>query len=74
MPRMRRENYLQHARKSFLEGSRFRSPLEAVESGERSILEWCACLNRSRLMYNMASETVLENPLDQLQDFNLPSI
>jgi hypothetical protein len=74
MPRMRRENYLQHARKSFLEGSRCCSPMEAVDAGERSILEWCACLNRSRLMYSMASETVSEIPLDQLQESNLPSI
>jgi hypothetical protein len=48
--------------------------LEAVESGERSILEWCACLNRSRLIYSMASETVSDNPPDQLQDFSLPTI
>lgn len=74
MPRMRRENYLQHASKSFLEGSRCRSPMEAVDAGERSITEWCACLNRSRLMYNMTPETVSENPSDQLQDFSLLSI
>ena len=74
MPRMRRENYLKHASKSFLEGSRCRSTMEAVDAGERSITEWCACLNRSRLMYNMTPETVSENPSDQLQDFSLLSI
>ena len=48
--------------------------MEAVEAGERSILEWCACLNRSRLMYNMEAETVPEHLPDQFQDFSLPSI
>jgi hypothetical protein len=74
MSRTRRENYLQHARKSFLEGSRCRSPMEAVESGERSILEWCLCLNRARLMYGMTPEPVPEDSFDPSQKVSRPSI
>ena len=64
MRRIRRLSYLQQARDVFLEGSRFRSPVDAVASGERSIEEWCACLNRIRLMYGMTVEPVPAEAID----------
>jgi hypothetical protein len=58
MTRIRRLSYLQQARDMFLEGSTFRSPVDAVLSGERSIEEWCNCLNRIRMMYGMTVEPI----------------
>jgi hypothetical protein len=37
-------NYLQEAKKRFLEGTKFRTPIEAVEAGYRSAGEWCDTL------------------------------
>jgi hypothetical protein len=37
-------NYLQEAKKRFLEGTKFRTPIEAVEAGHRSAGEWCDTL------------------------------
>lgn len=64
MNRIRRESYLQYARRLFLEGSRHRAPIEAVEAGERSISEWCHCLNRARLLYGLTLEPLAEETLD----------
>jgi hypothetical protein len=64
MGRIRRLSYLQQARDVFLEGSRFRSPVDAVASGERSIDEWCNCLNRVRVMYGMTVEPVPPEAID----------
>jgi hypothetical protein len=64
MGRIRRLSYLQQARDVFLEGSTFRSPVDAVASGERSIEEWCNCLNRIRLMYGMTVEPVPAEAID----------
>lgn len=47
-------NYLQEAKRVFLEGSRFTSPVDAVEAGERTISDWCdtLALIRSRHGYS----------------------
>ena len=37
-------NYLQEAKKRFLEGTKFRTPIEAVEAGYRNAGEWCDTL------------------------------
>ena len=60
----RRESYLQYARRLFLEGSRHRAPIEAVLAGERSIAEWCLCLNRARLLYGLALEPLDDEALE----------
>jgi hypothetical protein len=64
MGRIRRLSYLQQARDAFLEGSTFRSPVDAVASGECSIEEWCNCLNRVRMMYGMTVEPVPTEAID----------
>ena len=69
MKRIRRLSYLQQARDVFLEGSTFRSPVDAVAAGERSIEEWCNCLNRVRMVYGMTVEPV---PAEAI-DFVIPS-
>ena len=45
---MRRTSYMKRACRRFLEGSRFRSPYEAVEAGERSLLSWTELLAQER--------------------------
>lgn len=49
----RSEGYLHAASRKFLEGTSFHSPVEAVESGEKSVLEWCDCLALARLEYRV---------------------
>jgi hypothetical protein len=49
----RSEGYLHAARLQFLEGTLFRAPVEAVESGAKSIQEWCDCLASARLEYRV---------------------
>ena len=49
----RSEGYLHAASRKFLEDTPFRSPVEAVESGARSVLEWCDCLALARLEYRV---------------------
>jgi hypothetical protein len=34
-------DYMRLAKQEFLEGSRFRTPVDAVESGSRKIEDWC---------------------------------
>ncbi len=38
------QDYGELARQEFLKGTRFRTPVDAVESGARSIEDWCDCL------------------------------
>jgi len=49
----RSEGYLHAASLQFLEGTSCRSPVEAVESGAKSIQEWCDCLAFARLEYRV---------------------
>ena len=44
----KQDPYFQAVAKKFLEGTNFRAPVEAVESGERTILEWCDMLEKAR--------------------------
>ena len=44
LDRAHKGSYLNEAKRIFLEGSRFASPVDAVESGERTIAEWCDTL------------------------------
>jgi hypothetical protein len=39
-----RVSYWAQARVQFLQGTRFRSPFEAVEAGARTVQEWCDLL------------------------------
>ena len=45
---MRKSSYMKRAAKKFLEGTRFRHPIEAVENGVRTLEEWVDCLNTER--------------------------
>jgi hypothetical protein len=49
----RSEGYLHAANRRFLEGTTFRTPVEAVEAGAKSIQEWCDCLANARLEYRV---------------------
>jgi hypothetical protein len=49
----RSEGYLHAANRRFLEGTSFRTPVEAVEAGAKSIQEWCDCLASARLEYRV---------------------
>jgi hypothetical protein len=42
------QDYGELARQEFLKGTRFRTPVEAVERGARSIEDWCDCLAAHR--------------------------
>ena len=46
------EAYLASASRMFLEGSSHATPLAAVIAGERSLREWCDCLNYARFLYS----------------------
>jgi hypothetical protein len=46
------EDYGKIARIDFLRGTKFRTPVEAVESGARSIEDWCDCLAAHRQKYS----------------------
>lgn len=50
---VRSEGYLHAANLRFLDGTPFRSPVEAVEAGAKSIHEWCDCLANTRLEYRV---------------------
>lgn len=45
---MRRTSYLKRASRRFLEGTRFKHPVEAVEAGERSLSAWAELLAEER--------------------------
>ena len=45
---MRKQSYMKRASRKFLEGTRFRHPIEAVEKGVRTLEEWVDCLNAER--------------------------
>ena len=45
---MRRTSYLKRASRRFLEGTRFRSPVEAVEAGVKTLGEWADVLGEER--------------------------
>jgi hypothetical protein len=57
MPRSK-TNYLSRARETFLENLPFGTPIEAVDSGVRSIQEWCDCLNETRARYGLPHDPV----------------
>ena len=46
------EAYLTSASRMFLEGSTHTTPMAAVLAGERSLHEWCECLNYARFLYS----------------------
>jgi hypothetical protein len=60
-----RVSYWAQARAQFLKGTRFRSPVEAVEAGARTTQEWCDVLARvkaeSGLHSDLEPETLREN-------------
>jgi hypothetical protein len=45
---MRRTSYMKRASQRFLEGTKFRSPFEAVEAGVRSLVDWTQLLAEER--------------------------
>jgi hypothetical protein len=45
---MRRAEYWKRASKRFLNGTRYRSPCEAVEAGARTLEEWARVLEEER--------------------------
>ena len=50
----RRESYLAEASRLFLSGLPHRTPSEAVESGARSLRDWCECLNEARAAHGLS--------------------
>ena len=48
LAKMRDMDYLRLARQRFLEGMPYRTPVEVVEAGVKSIFDWCACLDDAR--------------------------
>jgi hypothetical protein len=42
------QDYTRLATQEFLEGTRFKTPVQAVEAGTRSIEQWCDCINAHR--------------------------
>lgn len=45
---MRRVNYMKRAARKFLAGTRFRTPVDAVEAGVRTLTDWVDALNFER--------------------------
>ena len=45
---MRRVSYLNRASRRFLEGTKYRTPYEAVEAGVRSLAQWTDILGEER--------------------------
>jgi hypothetical protein len=45
---MRRSSYLKRASRRFLEGTRYKSPVEAVEAGVLSLNDWVRTLSEER--------------------------
>jgi hypothetical protein len=45
---MKRTNYMKRATTRFLEGTKFRTPVEAVEAGVRSLGDWADMLAEER--------------------------
>ncbi len=56
---MKRTNYMKRATLRFLEGTKFRTPVEAVEAGIRNLGEWADMLAEER-----EAET-LQNSVDR---------
>jgi hypothetical protein len=42
------QDFTRLATQEFLEGTDFRTPVQAVEAGARSIEQWCDCINAHR--------------------------
>ena len=42
------QDHTKLATQEFLEGTRFKTPVQAVEAGKRSIEQWCDCINAHR--------------------------
>jgi hypothetical protein len=49
---MRRTSYLKRASRRFLEGTRYKTPVEAVEAGARTLAEWADTLGEEREIEN----------------------
>jgi hypothetical protein len=45
---MKRINYMRRATQRFLAGTKYRSPVEAVEAGVRSLTDWAEMLAEER--------------------------
>jgi hypothetical protein len=45
---MRRQSYLRRATRRFLEGTRYRIPVEAVAAGVRTLETWASILDEER--------------------------
>ena len=62
---MKRTNYMKRATLRFLEGTKFRTPVEAVEAGIRNLGEWADMLAEER-----EAET-LQNSVDRRRNRGL---
>ena len=51
---MKQGGYLKRATKKFLHGTKFRSPVEAVEAGIRDLGEWADTLTNERELESIA--------------------
>ena len=50
------QKYLQEASRQFVQDSSFKAPAEVVESGMKSVVEWCECLNAIRNAHGLNAE------------------
>lgn len=64
---MRKSSYMKRAAKKFLEGTRFRHPIEAVEKGVRTLEEWVDCLNFEREIDRELALTARATPVSRPQ-------
>ena len=64
---MRKSSYMKRAAKKFLEGTRFRHPIEAVEKGVRTLEEWVDCLNAERELDRELALTARATPVSRTQ-------
>ncbi len=53
---MKRTNYMKRAARRFLEGTKYRTPVEAVEAGIKSLGEWADMLQEERELEASSNE------------------
>ena len=58
-------NYQREAARAFLRGTMFNAPFEAVESGVRTISQWCEALDQARLEVGIALLEAQREDVDQ---------
>jgi hypothetical protein len=58
---MRKMSYMKRAARKFLDGTRCKHPIEAVEKGLRTLEDWVDCLNAERELERAMQSTARHN-------------